>query len=88
MNSNPDLVITGRAQYAIEILGETYKVTKPSYRDSRALDKEANSAEDKDAVDIIIKHLIGLGIPDEVLSQLDIDNILDLSALIFGPKKK
>ena len=87
--SNPDLVITP-TQYKIEVLGTVYEVTKPSYKMSKELNKEANEAGEAEALDVTIKYLIKLGLPESLFESDDISvaDILEISRLVFGVKKK
>lgn len=86
--SNADLVITKRPQLKIEILGQIYEVTKPSYKQSKELDKDVTEAGDKGALDVTIKHLIKCGIAETAFEELSVDDILEVSRLVFGVKKK
>ena len=86
--SNADLVIGKRKVLKIEIMGEVHEVTRPTYGMSKQLNKEATEAGDAEAIDVTIKYLTQLGLPEECFKELETEDIVEISQLVFGPKKK
>jgi hypothetical protein len=85
--SAPDYRVTNKA-YEIEVGGDVYKVRKPKFKEHREMLKKVKDAEAEDAADVTLENLKALGMPDDLESLLDIDDILEISTIVMGGKKK
>ncbi len=85
-------IVIKRVSFNLTIDGQKYKVNKPNMRMIRkftAEQKELEKAENKDEalLDGSIKFLANLGLPEEVVEELDPEMLEEITKLVTGQKK-
>jgi len=67
---------------------ESYVVRLPSITEARDFGRKASKSKDDFAnIDLMIELLVGLGLPEEKVSDLDVEQIQSLKELVLGLKK-
>lgn len=76
-----------RSESKIVIYGKEYKVQRPTVRQVRSLQvSTANKTDEERFVDLQ-KWVAGLGVPIEVLEDMEMEHFTELVAFLSGSKK-
>lgn len=71
------------------VVGEkSYNVSVPSVSKQKEIQNKIKEAGETGSLDIMCEHLVSLGLPSDVVNELDADTFLDLYEFIHTPKKK
>lgn len=72
----------------VKIGDQAYEVKVPSVMQQKSLQAKLADGGQEKSIDIMTDHLIALGLPAEVINELDVDSFLELYEFIHMPKKK
>lgn len=67
---------------------KSYDIKVPSVALQKDIQKKIREAGDVGSLDVMSEHLVNLGLPADVVNDLDADTFLDLYEYIHMPKKK
>lgn len=71
------------------VIGDkNYDVKVPSVAQQKAIQAKIKESESSNSIDIMSEHLVSLGLPLEIVNDLDADTFLELYEFIHTPKKK
>lgn len=79
-----------RGQMAINIYGTDYMINKPSVGQIRKV-QQASKTKDESGLthlDIMNRFMIDLGLPEDVLNDMELEDWGDLVDFVTGTKKK
>lgn len=65
-----------------------YEVKVPSVSQQKEIQKKISEAGSNESLDVMSEHLVNLGLPLDVVNDLDADTFLELYEFIHMPKKK
>lgn len=82
-----DFKLDKKPKYKIEIYGQTYELAKPQVCQIAEF-KNKMSAKEHDEIELTQEFISKLGIPLEVIKEMDADDFGALVEFITNPKKK
>ena len=65
-----------------------HEMKVPSVMQQKEIQKKIAASGNDNSLDVMSDHLVALGLPLEVVNELDADTFLDLYEFIHTPKKK
>lgn len=69
------------------IYGKEYQLKKPSFSASRKLSRDLKNLGEEEALDVLNRFLIEMGLSQEILDEMESDHVLQLCEYL-SPKKK
>ena len=67
---------------------QKYEIKVQSVQKQKEIQKKLADAGESSSLEIMSEHLVNIGLPLEVVNDLDADTFLDLYEFIHMPKKK
>lgn len=80
--------VAKRKKLRVTIEGESVEITAPSMAESEQLEEKLVGLKPAEVFKLYKEFFIQLGIPDNMLKQLDVDDYVELTKFIMAPKKK
>jgi hypothetical protein len=81
-----EFVVEKSPKIKVRIYGEDYDLTKPTHKVAKELAKKIKGIDESEAYDMISDYLVGLGLPGDVLENMEADHVLKLCDFL-APKK-
>ena len=82
-----ELDLGKKTVYKVKLEGETYEVKKPSVREISSFNKKIKDVDATDQFDITKDWVASLGMPSEVVEDLEMDQFTQLLDMVSGLKK-
>lgn len=82
-----ELVLTRGSSIAVKLGEQSFQVKKPNNRQLKEFQKSYKEKDDSEALDILIKLLGELGLPEEISWELDPESLALITEALM-PKKK
>lgn len=81
--------LEARAKTTIDIYGSQYEVSKPRVGQIDLLNEDLKKvSNDSDKIKVMIHFIASLGIPEDVVTNLEMDHFTELCEYLASSKKK
>lgn len=81
------MFILEKSKIKLSIYGSEYEISKPTYGQTQNLQERLKTEGEKESMKIMRDFVISLGLPEDVLNNLELDHFLALIEHISGAKK-
>lgn len=77
-----------RTKQTIDIYGEVYNVSRPTFKRSLELGKQSDKKSDEESQELMLDFLEEMGIPKKVTMDMEVDHVTTLIEFLMPSKKK
>ncbi len=81
-----DFEIKRKAQVKVKIYDQEFAIRKPTVGELEGMDTEIRGAQG-DSIKIMRKYMVALGMPEQILNDLEADHFVELFQFLNGTKK-
>ncbi len=78
--------IKEKTKLKLSIYGSEYEISKPTYGQTSALQEKLKGEGDKESMSLMKNFVSSLGLPEEVINEMELDHFLALIEHISGKK--
>jgi hypothetical protein len=83
-----EISLTEEMAFKINALGKSFDIKKPTAREVATLHKKTKDADEFARLEALLDFFESLGLPKELSSRLNTDQVIELSENLLTPKKK
>lgn len=83
------LEIQARTKIPAKIYGKEFQLTRPTVKEIELLQEETEKTlSDKDKTKVLCKWISNLGLPLDVIEEMELGHLLEVVEFVTGTKKK